>query len=269
MFPLCIFLCAFFFPQKVYAVSVSITSFPATITQDMFNITASISGAGNGTNYLRVDIYKDGTTNYFGETFNGTDLYSGSDYHSYLPITISGSSWNGIVQGNLGSPSSTQYDGTGIYRLRLRRYTSGGSVTSSEADASSIVITIVTPTPSPTPIPTAAPTATPINTVMPTNKPTVTSTTKPSPTITVRPDITNMVSTPDALLASGEGILGTSISAQPTLVKAIDEKKIQSGNFLALLLIVGGILVLASCGILWYHVIKEKRGIHEDSYNKS
>src|SRR5258706_10031607 len=128
---------------QALAVSVSITTHPSTIMQDMFTLSASISGAGNGTNYLRIDIYKDGTQNYFGETFNGTDWYSGSDYHGYFPITIAGSSWNGNIMGNLGSPSVSQYDGTGTYKIRLRRYTGGGSSTASEADASSVVVAIV------------------------------------------------------------------------------------------------------------------------------
>ena len=68
-----------FFASKAYAVTISITDIPSTITDAPFVLTASISGASAGTNYLRVEIFKDGTNNYFGETYNGSDWYSGGD----------------------------------------------------------------------------------------------------------------------------------------------------------------------------------------------
>src|SRR5437868_14827917 len=77
-----------FCPKNVYAVTVSIIDYPSTISLDQFSLTASVSEASSGTNYLRLDIFKDGTTTYFGETYNGSDWYSGSDGKQYFPITV-------------------------------------------------------------------------------------------------------------------------------------------------------------------------------------
>jgi hypothetical protein len=248
-----------------HAVSVQILSSPSTITQDMFTLTASISGAGNGTNYLRIDIYKEGTTSYFGQTNNGTDWYSGSDYHLYFPVTIAGSSWNGSLQGKLGSPTTSQYDGTGSYKLRLRRYTSGGSSSSPEADASSVIVAIAFPTPTPTPSPTLTPTHTPTSTSVPTTKPNTSPTLKPSltPTLTPSPsvEITESNSTSD----SGD-VLGSSTSADTGIVAGMQEKKKSSLNIIAVSLILGGILILSSCGILFFYKWRKGREHNESTY---
>lgn len=145
------FLALFFaFSENSYAVSTSITAYPNTISESPFTINASISGAGAGTNYLKIELFKDGTTNYFGETFNGVNWYSGSLYSQYLPITIqSGVTWSGSIQARTGEPTSTEYDGSGIYKIRVRRYTQGGSYTSTEATGSAVVIHIYLPTPTP------------------------------------------------------------------------------------------------------------------------
>ncbi|HKB88460.1 MAG TPA: hypothetical protein VKC53_02295, partial [Patescibacteria group bacterium] len=67
-----------FFPKKIFAVSISINNFPQIINSiDSFQVSVNITGATNATNYLRVDLYKDGSSNYFGETYNGSDWYGG------------------------------------------------------------------------------------------------------------------------------------------------------------------------------------------------
>jgi hypothetical protein len=121
-------LCFFVFTTPVSAVNIAITNFPTTIENlDQFQVTASISGAMNATNYLRVDLYKEATTNYFGETFNGTDWYSGSDGKSYYPIQIQNSSASATIFAQIGNPTAGQYSGPGAYKLKIRRYTSSGS----------------------------------------------------------------------------------------------------------------------------------------------
>lgn len=207
------------FANPALAVTVSITDFPSTISQDSYTITASISGAATGTNYLRIDLYKDSTTNYFGETFNGSDWYGGSTYSQYFPVNIqSGIVWSGTIQGRVGSPSSTQYDWSGVYKLRLRRYTSGGGNTASEADASAVTISISLPTPTLTltPTPTTAPTNTPTPTPTPTAFPTPTPT--PTPTKAPTPIPTTNAPTSKPTVQSGQenvsqnAVLGESTS---------------------------------------------------------
>src|SRR3989338_7150057 len=105
------------FANPALAVTITISDYPSTITEDSFTITASISGATTGTNYLRIDLFKDGTTNYFGETFNNTDWYGGSTYSQYLAASmVSGITWSGSIQGRIGSPTSTEYEGSSGYK---------------------------------------------------------------------------------------------------------------------------------------------------------
>lgn len=149
-----------FFPINIYAVTTIIKNYPSEISSEPFTIDVIIDGAGAGTNYLRIDLYKPTTTNYFGETFNGNEWYRGTDYIKYLPITIqSGTNWTGQVQGRIGEISINQYDGPGIYKLRVRRYTSSGSNNTIEANNSSVDINVQLPIISPTisPTPTLSP----------------------------------------------------------------------------------------------------------------
>jgi len=143
-------------PRNVQAVSVSITDHPQTITQEPFIITAAVENAQTGTNYLRVDIYKEGTQSYFGETYNNSDWYSGSDGKQYFPINIqSGQVWSGQVQARVGNPAVSEYSGPGSYEMRIRRYTASGSQGSGDTNNTvSVNIDIPIPTPTPTPTPT-------------------------------------------------------------------------------------------------------------------
>jgi len=176
-----------FLPFSVFAVSVRLISVPTIITSDPFTVTASISGAAAGINYLRVDVYKDGTSNYFGETYNGNDWAGGGSGKDYFPITIqTGIPWIGDVQARIGVISSSEYDGQGTYNLRLRRYTSSGNAGSEDANLSAIPIAISIPTPTPTVAPTSVPSHTP--TISLTHTASSTNTTIPTPqTPTSRP----------------------------------------------------------------------------------
>lgn len=262
--------------RQALAVTVSISSYPTTISDEQFTLTASISGATAGTNYLRIDIYKEGTTNYFGETFNNLDWYGGSTYSQYLPITIqTGAAWNGSVYGRIGSPTLTQYDGEGYYKIRLRRYTSGGGSTASEANASAITVFVSLPTPTPTPTesptPTPEPTLTPTPTLISTPTKTSTPTKKPTPTKSLTP---TKISTPTKTLTStkiptlktsqgsgnatnqkpSKGILGFFSSGQES-VKEENPKEIKiasanSNNLVGEIFIILGIVFLILCGIV-------------------
>ena len=174
-------LLAFLCPAKIYAVSTDILSYPASISDEKFNITVQVASASAGTNYLRVDLYKDGTKNYFGETDNGQAWYGGSDGKLYFPITIvSGTPAVATVSARLGEPSQSDYEGPGSYKLRVRRYTASGSQGSEDIISKDISITKTWPSPSPSPAVVPTPTSTP--SPSPTSTPTSTPTPKPSPT---------------------------------------------------------------------------------------
>lgn len=171
------------------AVLVTINNYPSVITEGQtFNVNASVSGASDGTNYLRVDLYKDGTTNYFGETFNGNSWYIGSIGTNFLPLQISNSTGSADIEARIGTPSASFYTGPGNYKLKVRRYTSSGS---SYTFSSPVDVQIVSgqQTPTPTPIQTASPSPSPspVPTIQPTFEPTATpistpTITSPSPT---------------------------------------------------------------------------------------
>ncbi len=174
-----------FFPKKIFAVSISINNFPQIINSiDSFQVSVNITGATNATNYLRVDLYKDGSSNYFGETYNGSDWYG----KNYYPIQIQNSSASASFYFQLGNPTLSQYPEPGNYKLKIRRYTSSGSASSNDIQTPvDVQITYVfsTSTPSPTttpiptsdassPIPTPPPrttTPTPVKTLIPSSTP--------------------------------------------------------------------------------------------------
>lgn len=141
--------------SSAFAVTVTLSNIPSTISDQPFNFDVSVTGASAGTNYLRIDLYKDGTTNYFGETFVNGTWYNGSDGTQYFPIIIlSGQVWTGSVQGKVGTPSSTDFPGSGTYKLKIRRYTSSGTASSGDDQTpTSIEIALASPTPTPSPTP--------------------------------------------------------------------------------------------------------------------
>ncbi len=152
--------------RGVWAVTTSISNVPSVVGQDPFNLTVSIAGAKAAKNYLRVDIYKEGTSEYKGQTFNGTDWYDGEDALSYFPIDIIGSEVNVATLSAKLSTIPSSWSAQDTFRLRVRRYTASGSYTSAEADGSAIPISIIIPSPTPTPLPS------PTSTIEPTSPPT-------------------------------------------------------------------------------------------------
>lgn len=155
------------FQGKVLSVTSSILEHPSIVTGDPFIVKILVEGASAGQNYIRVDLYKEGTTGYFGETFNTSEWYSGSDGKKYFPITIeSGQIATPSVLVRVGSPNISDFLGVGEYKMKIRRYTSSGNQANDTAQSVSLVINIPSPTLSPVPTntpipsPTTAPTKT-------------------------------------------------------------------------------------------------------------
>ena len=142
--------------QNVFAVSVTISNVPSTVTDQPFNIDVSVTGAGTGTNYIRANLFPTGSSNYFGYTFNGSSFINSSVYSDYLPVNIDSSgNWNGTIQAKL-DPSNF-FTGPGSYSLKVRRYTPTGS-TYTWSNEVTVNINYANPTPTPTPSPTLSPT---------------------------------------------------------------------------------------------------------------
>lgn len=256
-----LFIICFFFivPLSAHAVTVSIVNAPTTITQDDFTVTASISGAQAGTNYLRIDLYKDGTTNYFGETYNKANWYSGSDGTQYFPVTIP-TDLPATLLGHIGNPTAGQFDNSGIYKLRIRRYTASGNPGSSDT-MDSVVVAIVMPTATPTPAPTNTPAPA---TATPTNKPNPTPTTKPANTPTSASKVSpTLLPTVTTAVSSIGAVLGTMSAAldllTPTVVPTIPTRVAGKSGIspFAIIFSIAGFCLILACGILILFQLKK------------
>lgn len=234
--------------KSVFAVSVGITNFPSSISSDSFTVNVSVLGASSGTNYIRVDLYKDGTSNYFGETYNGSDWYSGSEGKQYFPITIinSKSTASASLQSRLGAPNSSDYDGQGSYKMRIRRYTSSGGQGSEDPNNSAVSIVINMPTS--TPVPTSVPTPAPVS-----NSPTPISYKTPTPTRTqiltkkLIGSISPLTSKTGNILGESTASISAGLTKEPqktTKVLAASENRISQ------VLIGIGFAFLIACGIV-------------------
>ena len=255
---LTISLVIFLLPKKIYAVLITINNFPSSVSSEIFNVEASISGATNATNYLRIDLYKEGTTNYFGETFNGSDWYNGSDGKSYYPIQIQNSSASAIIQAQIGNPSNGHYPGPGIYKMKIRRYTASGSYSSNDIQTPvDINLTYVIPTPTPTETPTTNPTATqtstptPTQTSTPTPTKTPTQTSTPTPTTKSSPSPT-LVSTISSVLSISTDSATLSTPTNNEIFKQSNTKQENRSNNYKLPFFVGLSLVIVSSGLLYF-----------------
>ena len=177
LFSVSLFVLSFVPLFKVRAVSISAVDFPGSVKDESFNVTASISGASLGQNYLRIDLFKEGTGNYFGETFNGSNWYSGGEGKLFFPVTIDSSKLVlATITARFGNPSSLEYPGPGSYKLKIRRYTSSGNQASDNQDAVNIQINFITPSPVPTstvtPVPTPSASPSPSTPILITPRPT-------------------------------------------------------------------------------------------------
>ncbi|HTK03393.1 MAG TPA: hypothetical protein VL401_01325 [Alphaproteobacteria bacterium] len=236
----------FIFPSTVAAVTVTINSFPSTVSStDPFQVEVSVTGATNATNYLRVDLYKEGTSNYFGETYNGSDWYNGSDGKSYFPIQIQNASASATISAQLGNPSINDYTGPGAYKLKIRRYTSSGSVSSNDTQTPvDIQFTYTLPTPTPT----ATPTSTPNPTSTPTPTPTKTPTSTPVPTPTKTPTPKPTISSTPTDSPTPEVLSAATFEPDPTATEEpiLEEKSVNTSKppIFAFVLIGAGVVLI-------------------------
>ncbi len=248
--------------SKVSAVSVSIINFPNEIKDEAFTVTASISGASLGQNYLRVDLYKEGTSSYFGETFNGSDWYSGGEGKLYLPVNIDSSKIVlATITARLGEPEVNDYSGSGMYKLKLRRYTSSGNQALDQQTPVDILINYLMSTPEPTT--TSTPTPQSIPTVTP--KPAVSPTPSPNslPAEILEEDATDEPIFEEVLgEASQSATLGALITPLETIIPGKEEIVLSArDNKIAIILIALGVVFISACVILffWTYIRKSKQ----------
>ncbi len=248
-------------PQFCYGVTVTVDQSPSTIVADPFPITITVLGASAGQNYLRVDLYKEGSTNYFGETFNGAEWYKGSEGAKYFPITILDSSTpvTSTLQSRLGQPSMSEFGGEGEYLLRVRRYTASGNPGNDEMVPIKVQVAYSFPTPTPTstsiptptrsPTPTKTPTPTPTAVMIPTKIPTATPIKEPIVNSSEE-DEDDIEPTP--VLGISDVLVSPTLSPAKTSPVLTKGATAGSPDYLAAILCSVGALLLIACGILFY-----------------
>ena len=266
-----------FFPHHVFAASFDLQNAPSQIgTSDEYtvDVTLSISVPDGTVYYLRGAFYKQGTSNYCGYTWNGSNWFNGpytADWKQLLKITIVNHSWSGQVKAKIDS-SDSGCNSSGAYQFRLERFndtsSDGGGTFNDTQNEQTVTVIIPTPTPTPTDVPT--PTATPkLPTSTPTPKtPTATPTIKPtkilSPTPTLNP-AEQEVGKDQSILA--DAIAPTdipTISPSPTtaVLGATTGPNIKAIIFYSL----GGILFVI-CGILLFRQYKLSQSNESTSDN--
>jgi len=257
-----IFLTCFFisllFPGYVKAVTITIDDYPQTISSEPFNVTVSVSGAQDGFNYLRADLYKDGTQNYFGETDNLTEWYSGSSGTSYYKIEIINATASATFRARLNDPLPSNYVGSGEYKMRIRRYTSSGAQASSDTqNPVTVNITVSTPSPAPQQTSTPEPTATPTITPQPT--PTATATPKPTPTVKSSPLPSLIAKEEESIMDEEEKnmeVLGANVTSPLPETVTEDGGKKKEIPFVAAIFLVGGVVAFILAGISFARIQK-------------
>ena len=235
------------------AITVKISDYPSTITQEPFTITVSVEGAQTATNYLRVDLFKEDTSSYFGETYNGAEWYSGSDGKQYFPISVqSGQIWSGEFQARIGEPSLSKYTGSGAYKMRIRRYTASGGQGGENARDSSVSITISAPVQDPTPTPQSSTTQSTSSTSGKSKSPSPTPKNSPPPVSSKKASSVLGSSQSAEIIASSAAGISLSVSPIPSTEPQVDKSsnKIKIAGAVAGS---GAIVMGLSAGLyLWY-----------------
>lgn len=237
--------------NHVQAVTLTYSNIPSTISSDSFNLNITVDGASPGTNYLRIDLYKEGTNNYFGETQIGGNWYRGSEGNQYIPITIgSDKIATAAVTGRVGQPSLSDYPSPGDYYLRIRRYTESGNPAGSD-EQTPIKVNITAPAASPTPSPEPTPKSTPSPSPSPTTSPSLRPSPRPRPRLLNTPRTTlstESVSTPSPEVLGDAKIEKSILSPANTPLEATSSGSIAIPA--GALLVVGGGILSGAAGFL-------------------
>jgi len=251
------------FPLPVYAVTVDILHYPASISCESFLVTVQVESGSSGTNYLRVDLFQTGTKNYFGETDNGLYWYSGSSGLEYFPIElIKDTPLIATVSARLGEPTSAYYPGPGDYELRIRRYTSGGNQGSETPSSVPIAITYTPPTPTPTPTPSPSPSPDPSPDLSPSLPPSPVPSPSPiSQSPSPSPDLSDQEST----------VAGVTIETlhlenpSPSLSIEPSSPTLNRARARTALFVGAGLLLISLAGYLGYRQYLTHKGCHKGS----
>ncbi len=197
-------------------------------------------------------MFKEGIKKYFGETNNNSVWYGGSEGKQYLPITIGEDKLaTASVQSRVGEPSLSEYIGPGIYKLRVRRYTSSGGDTDDDQTPVNVEITLpaVSPIPTPSPKSTPNPTPAPSASLFPTPRATL-----PPARITPRPAPRN---SPSATVENARVLGDVSISS-PSVTPSATPQPVSIAVPAGIVIMLAGIGLSGLGGFLAYRQMSRK-----------
>jgi hypothetical protein len=272
-----IFLLLFiFFPVPLFAATININapstnSVSETNWEYQANVDLTIDVTNGTVYYLRGVFHKDGTSNYCGYTWNGSEWYSGpissnEGWKKFLSITIASNSASTILKTKF-DPTQSGCKETGNYKFKVQRYTVSGSSSFDTQDELSVEVNVPTPFPTATPTPgithiTHIPTNTTVK-----EKPTITSPSQiNSPTIGAQNTSSNTIvindqndketdlindetNSNDEIQIDSTSVLGASaVSTGSTNQKEIVQNT--NSRFVVIFLTVSGLFFLLS-GLLW------------------
>lgn len=228
---------------KVLAVSLSIDSSPSKVNTPEFDISVTITGAKPATNYLKALVYKEGTRDYVGQTWNGSEWYKGPEGKNYFPLTISGKTTNTTLKIQIAPETEN-----GEYLLSVKRFTASGN--SADDSITEAHLFLELPKAEPTKSPNI-PSPTPLSTPLPTPLPSIFKTIEP----TIEPEIVSSPSTPSVVLAAEtETVAYKTKEPVETIQSSTNYAEFTLGIFMLaaglMSIIFGGIKIFKKAGLL-------------------
>lgn len=168
-----------------YAFAIDLTIKDPVISSLEIAVNASLSATSNY--YLHGTLRSQSSSKYFGETQNrkGDWIdYVSSPEKEYITsnfflTNVQNATWSGQVKLRFKT-DDPNYQGPGLYDLKLRRFT--GNSTSPAGESNTLTITLTAALPTPNPSPSLAPSPTPTPAPSPSPTPTPAPSLKPSPT---------------------------------------------------------------------------------------
>lgn len=266
LFALFTVLLLLWFSSSVNAATISTNGDKSQLgVNDELNVSANLSiSATDGTQYfLRGLLYKSGTSNYCGYTWNGQSWFSGpyssnEGWKNFLPVSIQGSSWSGTLKVKM-NPEDAGCKESGAYSFKIQRFTQSGSGTVDDQNELSLSLTV--PSATTTPVPTSKPTNTPTN--KPTSTPVVQNTVAAPTTYIMRTSPIPLGKNSKIVLSDSKEVLGKSTQRDtPTPTDVSDLGSGGSGVVMPPLFLTGGIIVIViGCGILLFREWKKQKTI--------
>lgn len=272
----CLLFSHYYFSSEAYAASVTLTNLSSdkiSSTDQEVEVSVKLTiDVATGTNYyLRGVFYQDGTHNYCGFTWNGSEWYSGpytvnEGWKKFLPVSIASSSAETDLKAKLDQQDSGCKQ-SGTYKFKVERFTSSGSGSFDSQNELTYLIDIPTISPAPSASPTVKPSAVVKSSA--TVKPLPTNT--PGKSSASSTPVSVATNTPAVKISAGQTAISSTISqavlgitadaVTPSIIASVTlfhPQLLSTKHTAAVLIGISGLLFIISGGII-YLKSKEKK----------